>query len=1151
MVILHAGVRARRPGDPDVGLLLWGEQPNNEHRAQGSDRSGGRRGRAKARPSAPAARYPYAAAPGALLSALQMVIDHKAGTTAAPAPTEEVIAWLPTRAGKPIPSSPVIAGSPWEPGESGQAEADPGTHPPGPEVVLAPWTITVLPLTPAQTMELLCYAGDRQLLAPGLVVGKDLAFWARALRLAGGIVARQQYLPGLSTVPAAGTTTPTPTVYRACWEPVLSGADGDQLVRLARIMPPVARALSEPTATAPPGVPAVELLRQFAGDMVDYLVRLSLHPLTDHHAGAEQEPVRPSAARASTRPRSRRGERAGRQEAKQASGGFASIHDHWLHALRAADGRMEGNAGELARLAAEIGQWRHPVTIAASSPFRLCFRLEEPEGAMEAGPQTALDTAMGDGWDKAGPASSGQWFVRYLLQAVDDPSLLIPVPDAWSSSKRKIGALSRVDASVREYVLLSLGQCGGICPEIAASLKAGIPAGYELDAAGAHQFLTQGAAALELAGFGVLLPAWWSRKGTKLQLRVRAAVKSPAMRVAGGLSLGSIVEVDWQVALGDQALTYTELQALAKIKAPLVRVRGQWVHMNSEEIAAALAFWSKQGSGGTISGRELLRMSLGAGGPASGVTFEGVAATGWVGEILDRLDGKVSFEEVPVPVGFTGSLRPYQVRGYSWLSYLSQWGLGGCLADDMGLGKTVQTLALIQRDWEAAGAGASRPGSGDTSSSTARPVLLVCPTSVVNNWQKEAARFVPDLPVLIHHGAGREKEAAFVKAAGRHALVITSYSLLQRDVDLLRQVSWAGVVLDEAQNVKNPETKQAKAARALPGGYRLALTGTPVENSVADLWSIMEFLNPGFLGTREQFRREFFIPIQASGDPEASKRLQRITGPFILRRLKTDRAIIADLPDKLEAKVYCTLTREQASLYAAVVKEAEEALVSAEGIQRKGVILATLSKLKQVCNHPAQLLGDHSAIPGRSGKLARLTEMLEELLTVGDRALVFTQFAEMGDILKRHLQETFGREVLFLHGGVPKAKRDWMVERFQAGAGRAGRADGPAVFILSVKAGGTGLNLTAANHVFHFDRWWNPAVENQATDRAFRIGQLRNVQIHKFVCAGTLEEKIDELIERKRALAEEVVGAGEGWLTRLSNEALREIFTLRNLATEE
>jgi len=399
--------------------------------------------------------------------------------------------------------------------------------------------------------------------------------------------------------------------------------------------------------------------------------------------------------------------------------------------------------------------------------------------------------------------------------------------------------------------------------------------------------------------------------------------------------------------------------------------------------------------------------------------------------------------------------------------------------------------------------------------------------------------------VMVHHGLARMKGAAFRKQAQTHAFVISSYALLYRDFEVLKQVPWSGVILDEAQNIKNPETKQARAARGLKADYRVALTGTPVENNVGDLWSIMEFLNPGFLGTQTEFKRTFFVPIQANRDPEAVGGLKRLTGPFILRRLKTDKAIITDLPEKLEMKVFCTLTKEQASLYAAVVQEAASALDSAEGIQRKGVVLATLSKLKQVCNHPAQFLGDNSTIPGRSGKLARLTEMLDEILQMKERALVFSQFSEMGGMLRRHLQEMFGREVLFLYGAVPKAQRDRMIERFQT------ERDGPQIFILSLKAGGTGLNLTGATHVFHFDRWWNPAVENQATDRAFRIGQTRNVQVHKFLCMGTLEEKIDEMIERKQEIAAGVVGTGEGWLTELSTAELKELFALRREAVGE
>jgi SNF2 family DNA or RNA helicase len=417
--------------------------------------------------------------------------------------------------------------------------------------------------------------------------------------------------------------------------------------------------------------------------------------------------------------------------------------------------------------------------------------------------------------------------------------------------------------------------------------------------------------------------------------------------------------------------------------------------------------------------------------------------------------------------------------------------------------------------------------------------------SVVGNWKKEAERFTPELPVLVHHGLKRSRGSAFAKEAKKQALVLTSYSLLHRDLALFQKVAWAGVILDEAQNIKNPQTKQAQAARALTAEHRVALTGTPVENHVGDLWSIWQFLEPGFLGSQAEFRRRFFVPIQVQHDAEAAAGLKRLTGPFLLRRLKTDKAIIADLPDKLEMKVFCNLTREQTSLYAAVVEDLDRGIKGAEGIQRKGLVLGALSKLKQVCNHPAHFLGDNSAIAGRSGKLARLTEMLEEVLQAGDRALVFTQFTEMGEILRRHLQETFGREVPFLHGGASRTQRDRMVARFQAGSG------GPHIFLLSLKAGGTGLNLTAANHVFHFDRWWNPAVEDQATDRAFRIGQARNVQVHKFLCVGTLEEKIDEMIERKKGVASQVVGTGEAWLTELSDEELRDVFALRQEAMGE
>jgi SNF2 family DNA or RNA helicase len=633
--------------------------------------------------------------------------------------------------------------------------------------------------------------------------------------------------------------------------------------------------------------------------------------------------------------------------------------------------------------------------------------------------------------------------------------------------------------------------------------------------------------ALEQSGFGVMLPAWWTRKGTKTKLALHANVKSPKMQGGGGgLSLENVVQFDWELALGNKKLTLRELKALAQLKSPLVRIRGQWVEMSASEIQAAIDFWKKNASGQATL-REIVQMTLGVEDKAGGFEFGGVKATGWIGRLIKQLEGSSPFEELAVPEGFSGRLRPYQIRGYSWLAFLRQWGLGACLADDMGLGKTIQTLAMVQRDWESNGRG---------------PVLLVCPTSVVRNWEKESARFTPQLSIMVHHGMSRKKGKTFKKEAQAHAMVISTYALVQRDLEFLKEVPWAGAVLDEAQNIKNPETKQAQAARSLKTEYRIALTGTPVENNVGDLWSIMEFLNQGFLGTQSAFKRNFFIPIQAERDPDAANRLKRITGPFILRRLKTDKTIISDLPEKTEMKVFCQLTREQASLYAAVLKDVEDSLNSSEGIQRKGVILATLSKLKQVCNHPAQFLGDNSSITERSGKLTRLQEMLEEIMELKDRALIFSQFAEMGAILRRYIQEIFGMEVYFLHGAVPRRKRDRMIESFQSDD------RSPPVFILSLKAGGTGLNLTRANHVFHFDRWWNPAVENQATDRAFRIGQRKNVLVHKFICVGTLEERIDEMIERKKLIAQKVVGTSEGWLTEFSNDELREIFALRKEA---
>jgi SNF2 family DNA or RNA helicase len=770
--------------------------------------------------------------------------------------------------------------------------------------------------------------------------------------------------------------------------------------------------------------------------------------------------------------------RSGRQVAQPREVNESNLASLWINRLYSSESQLPGDRNLLSGFLDQVKRWQRPALLEAAFPWLIGFRLVEPE----------------DG-------QNGAWRVQ---------SGLYPAAGG-----------ERVEIAIGSprYVNRLLAKAASICADIRAGSD-----GFPLDVTGAFRFLTETAPALEREGFRVEVPDWWKQHESASVVRARPVLKPSATNQATTFSLDELMKFDWEVAIGGEKYTREELDRLAESTAPLVRVHGKWLPFEPQSIRAALDLWKREAA----PAREMIRMALGDVVPPPGVLLEEARGEGWIGELIEKLGGRTRFEELPVPADFRGTLRPYQVRGFSWLGFLRQYGLGACLADDMGLGKTVQALALLGRE---------RANGVD------RPTLLVCPTSVVGNWRKEAQRFAPALPVLVHHGVSRTRGPEFLDEAGRHALVISSYSLVHRDIEILRDVPWSGIILDEAQNIKNSETQQSRAVRSLAADYRIALTGTPVENNVGELWAIMEFLNPGFLGNAAEFRRNFLLPIQRRADSDATVKLRKLTAPFILRRLKTDRSVLQDLPDKMEMKVYCNLTPEQASLYKSIVDDAGQALDATTGIQRKGVILAALTKLKQVCNHPAQFLGDDSPLPGRSGKLARLTEMVEELLSEGDRALIFSQYADMGERLRAHLAATFGQEVLLLHGGVPAHKRNEMVERFQDGG-----EEGPKLFVLSLKAGGTGLNLTAANHVFHFDRWWNPAVENQATDRAFRIGQQRNVQVHKFVCVGTLEEKIDEMIERKKAIADNVVGTGEAWLTELSTSEIKELFALRQEA---
>ncbi|MFC8619914.1 SNF2-related protein [Micromonospora purpureochromogenes] len=870
-------------------------------------------------------------------------------------------------------------------------------------------------------------------------------------------------------------------VTQARWRPLLTGTDAGWARSLALALPPAAR------SAAPGGAGPAD-----AGPGA--LVADALDALTD--AAARAALAETDLARG------------GRRDGAVAG---------WLTALSGPDREFTADPAALATLRAELDDWQRD---AAGGAVRASFRLVEPPADEIVEPLVVVP---------ADPATvvrpAGRWRVEFGLQAADEPSLHVDAAQVWRAPETVPALAGRRD-DPQETLLAELGRAGRLWPALDAALRTPAPEELELDAEGAHRFLRDGAPVLHAAGFGVLLPGWWhrpsARLGARLQARGRTAPGTVA-GAAGGLGLDALVDYRWEVALGDEALDADELAALAALKTPLVRLRGRWVELDPKRLAAGLRLLR---SSGELTVADLLRLGLsGADRPEALPVLE-VTADGPLGDLLA---GEAERRLTPLdpPPGFKGTLRPYQRRGLAWLAFLQSLGLGGVLADDMGLGKTVQLLALLAGDPPAAG-----------------PTLLVCPMSLVGNWQREAAKFTPGLRVHVHHGADRARGAEFTEAVHAADLVVTTYSVAARDAVALASIGWHRVVVDEAQAIKNASTRQAEAVRSLPARHRVAVTGTPVENRLADLWSIMQFANPGLLGPAASFKKAYAVPIERHGDAEVAARLRRMTGPFVLRRLKTDSSIISDLPEKLEMEVLCNLTAEQASLYRAIVDDMLTKIESSDGMERRGLVLATMTRLKQVCNHPAQLLRDGSALPGRSGKLERLEEILDEVLAAGEKALLFTQYAEFGGMLRGHLSARFGREVLFLHGGVGKADRDAMVTRFQS-------PDGPAIFVLSLKAGGTGLTLTAANHVVHVDRWWNPAVEDQATDRAFRIGQRRRVQVRKFVCAGTVEEKVAAMIADKRSLAASVVGSGEQWVTELSTAQLRELFALEAGAVVE
>ena len=633
-----------------------------------------------------------------------------------------------------------------------------------------------------------------------------------------------------------------------------------------------------------------------------------------------------------------------------------------------------------------------------------------------------------------------------------------------------------------------------------------------LTAQEAYTFLKQ-IEEIEKTGILCRIPNWWKKHAAAVSLSVSLGEDRPSL-----LGFDSILSVQPKLVVDGVPLTQADIRKLLSQTEGLAFLKGKWVEVDHQRLRKLLEQMEENREEITL--MDALRMNMGSGEKNADNADVGPLVTNgkWLSGLLRKLREPGKIRSARVPATVHAVLRPYQKDGYTWLNYMDQLGFGACLADDMGLGKTLQVLTYLERMRK------TKKGAR---------VLLIVPASLLGNWEKEAEKFVPSMDFLILHG----KSAAALGQQVREEsafLTITTYGMAAR-IKELAGITWECVILDEAQAIKNPLTNQTKAVKKLKSRMKIAMTGTPIENDLSNLWSLFDFLDKGLLGTSKEFRD---FTKRLNTHPEQYARLKSMVAPFMLRRVKTDKRIISDLPDKLETVDYVEMSKKQIVLYRKVVADMEERILNSDGIERRGVVLATIMKLKQICNHPDQYLGQQAFSAGDSGKFQTLKALCETIYEKRERVLVFTQFREITEYLAAFLREIFHADGYVLHGGTPVAKRGEIVDAFQG--------DRYVPFIvLSVKAGGTGLNLTKANHVIHFDRWWNPAVENQATDRAFRIGQTKNVMVHKLACRGTIEEKIDALIESKKELAENVIGSGsEKWITELGNEELMALLRL-------
>jgi len=904
--------------------------------------------------------------------------------------------------------------------------------------------------------------------AEGVRPGTSLLTWSAASKLLLELLGRGRVLPGLTV--EAGCLT-------AQWQLAHPDpADSERIARLAEAMPDLCRAMVPPDRNPKSFRPPAP------GALLDRFLRAGASALAERFLEGMDRPFSELGPQSAVR--------------------------HWLLALggQASQDLPAGLVGAT-ELFAAVDSWIAPATgVRGLQSLRSGLRLKLP-GEQE-----------GSGWE-----------VELLLQTTVEPRVTIPAEAVWEAIGQELVVGHHKYQNAEQRLLADLPAMARLYPPLERLRGAAAPARLGVNTQEVLALLEEATPPLQEAGFTVLLPTGLLRSAS---LKAKMHLKPMTGASESKFGLDSIVNVDWDLALGGLSIDWDELERMAREKALLVQSQGHWVQVDQRAIQTALKNLEpyrkeiKLGTAMRLATQSATREESEPPAPRpdspkpEGPVQVEASSEGWVLDLLERLREPARIEPVPAPEGLKATLRPYQERGFHWLTFMRRFGMGAILADDMGLGKTVQVTALLLHEREQGW--------------TDHPTLLICPVSLVGNWRRELARFAPGLKVLIHHGSGRSSN--FAQRAMEHDVVITTYTLLARDEATLASVPWAGLVVDEAQNLKNPSAKHAQAVRRLASGYRIALTGTPVENHLGDLWALFHFINPGMLGSQEEFRKSFALPIERFRDEEAARRLRELVQPFMLRRLKTDPTIINDLPEKQENPVFVNLSMEQAALYEAVVEDTMNRTLGLAGIARHGAVLAGLTRLKQVCNHPSGLLADGGPMEGRSGKLDRLTEMLEEVLAEGDSALIFTQFSQFGSRLQEYLARRFGCNVLFLDGSVPRHERERMVQAFQEG-------EAP-IFVLSLKAGGVGLNLTRASHVFHFDRWWNPAVEDQATDRAYRIGQTQKVMVHKLVTAGTLEERIDELLTDKRQISGQVVGTGESWLGELSTEDLRRLIAL-------